>query len=486
VKTRRIAIVSVYHESNTFADGETKRGDFRRLSRGKISEKLEGTQTVVGGFLQALREGGEKPVPTVAYWATPSSPVSVQAFNEICHDVRDSLSKATSLDAVLLELHGAMVTHGVGPSDGLVAEMVRKSVGAIPIVAVLDPHANLLPEITKSVDVTMCYSTNPHVDMADAGRTAVAVLRRLWSQGGRTFTAAVRIPIVAPAIAQGSEDEPLATLTTAATTLEQDARLVAARIFFGFAYADVPPLGMAAVASSLESSEHALLSANLLARECWAAREDFRRNLLSPADAFAQVRQGISTGITDTGDNIGGGASGRSTVLAREALNHPDLRVATTICDPAAVEMAALIGSGKTASFQLGHPPLEARFTVQSLHNGRFVNHGPLSAGVEFDMGPTAVLASGKLCIVVHSRPVMVNDQNLFRSVAVYPEEFDAILLKGAVAVRAGWRGVVDQFVDCDSPGVTPSSVRSLLYRNVSHPLWPLDNFCWHPSTPRA
>ena len=54
--------------------------------------------------------------------------------------------------------------------------------------------------------------------------------------------------------------------------------------------------------------------------------------------------------------------------------------------------------------------PREVTGTVRLICDGRFRNDGPMARGVQMDMGPTAVLDTGKVEIVVISRHVEPND----------------------------------------------------------------------------
>ena len=82
------------------------------------------------------------------------------------------------------------------------------------------------------------------------------------------------------------------------------------------------------------------------------------------------------------------------------------------ICDPQAVNdlMAAGIGAelelalgGKTDLDAIAHKgtPLDVSGRVKLISDGRFVNRGPMSAGLQMDMGPTVVFDTGKVEIIV-------------------------------------------------------------------------------------
>lgn len=479
----RVGIAGVFHESNTFVQRPMTLDDFRDAwhERDDIVTALAGTQTVTGGFIDGARSHGFDVAPAVHIWGTPAGPVTRPAFDALCDALRSGLERAGRLDGLLLELHGAMVADGVAAADGVLAQLARFVVGDAPIVAVIDPHANISEAVVDSVDGLITYRTNPHVDMSDRGVEAAALLDRILSGACRPCVAATRVPVIAPAVAQATADQPLASLLSQARALECRKGVLSVSIAFGFAYADVPEVAMTAIVVSDGDQALAEELARDLGRSAWEARTAFERRLVAPAEAvaIAASTEGV-TMLADTGDNVGGGAPGDSTVIARAVLDHDGVRAVTTVCDPGAVAAAAAAGIGAQLDVVLGEPPLRVTAQVRALPSGRYVNDGPLARGVEFDMGDVAVLDAARLTIVAQSTAVMANDQNMLRSVGVEVAAYDAVILKGAAAVRAGWAGVAARFVDVATPGPTASDLSTLPYRNVGR-LWPLERFSWQP-----
>ncbi len=478
----RVALAGVFHESNTFVPRATTLDAFRGAwhEGPDLIDALEGTQTVTGGFIAGARRLGFALRPAVHAWATPAGAVEPAAFNVLCSTLTRELQAVGPVDGVLLELHGAMVVEGRAAADAELARVVRAAVGDVPIVTVVDPHANVAPGLVDAVDVLIAYQTNPHVDMAERGEEAAALLGSMLA-GSRPAQVAVRIPIVAPAIAQATGDEPLAELVSWTRSRAVAAGAAAASLAFGFAHADVPELGMTAIVAHDDARQAAHL-ARAIATRTWEVRQGFRRRLLSAEEAveLAAATPGV-VALADTGDNVGGGAPGDSTVLAHALLAHGDLRAMTTICDPGAVAHASSLGEGATIDLVVGRPQLRLVGTVRALRDGRYVNDGPLSAGVAFDMGRVAIVDVGPLVVVLQSVAVMANDQNMLRSIGVDVQTLDAIVLKGAAAVRAGWASATVRIVDVGTPGPTTSDLATLPYQSISRPLWPLDGCEWSP-----
>ncbi len=103
----------------------------------------------------------------------PSAHVTKDAFERIVKEMIDGIAAAGPLDAVYLDLHGAMVTEHFDDGEGEILARVRKVIGKdLPLVVSLDLHANVTPEMVEHADALIAYRTYPHVDMADTGRAA--------------------------------------------------------------------------------------------------------------------------------------------------------------------------------------------------------------------------------------------------------------------------------------------------------------------------
>lgn len=102
-----------------------------------------------------------------------------------------------------------MSVQGVDRADGRLARTVREAVGDLPLVAVIDPHANLAPELVDAVDVLLAYQRNPPQDKAERGRQAADALAARLAGRPRPAMMARRVPVIAVPIAQATANEPL-------------------------------------------------------------------------------------------------------------------------------------------------------------------------------------------------------------------------------------------------------------------------------------
>ncbi|MGV7244606.1 M81 family metallopeptidase, partial [Caballeronia sp. M23-90] len=190
-QARTILFAGFQHETNTFAPSKAAYENFERgegfplMSRGADVLGLRDVNIPAGGFIRAAEAAGHTLVPVIWAGASPSAHVTVDAFERITGEIVEA-ARTRKFDAVYLDLHGAMVAEHVDDGEGELLERVRNVIDVIdkvagkhvPIVASLDLHANVTERMLRSADALVAYRTYPHVDMADTGARAAALLER--------------------------------------------------------------------------------------------------------------------------------------------------------------------------------------------------------------------------------------------------------------------------------------------------------------------
>src|SRR5438552_1089588 len=113
----RIAVGGFQHETNTFSSVPATYQDFFQpggwpaMARGNaMFEVLAGINLPAAGFIEAAKRKGHELVPLLWCSATPSGPVTEDAYERIAVELAERLIAARPLDALYLDLHGAMVT----------------------------------------------------------------------------------------------------------------------------------------------------------------------------------------------------------------------------------------------------------------------------------------------------------------------------------------------------------------------------------------
>jgi microcystin degradation protein MlrC len=488
----RIAVGGISHETNTFSTIRTDLALFERRgvhSTEALLPAFTGTRTILGGFIDAARSEGFEAVPTMLAEAAPSGTVTADAFERLCTMLLDGLREAGPLDGVLLELHGAMVAEGAGDGDAEILRRVREVVGSIPVVAVLDLHANISEAMVALADALVGYDTYPHVDMYERGLEAGGIITRMVRGGLRTARALRKPPLMPPLPKQcTSYETPMRALIELAHQREREPGMVSVTVAAGFPYADVPEAGLAVLAISEGDQALADRVADEIAALAWARRDEFLVQC-TPVDEALEIAASASDGaggpviLADTADNPGAGAPCDGTILLRGLLERGVTNAALgALWDPEAVKVCQRAGVGATVDLELGGKvddlhgaPLPVRGRIRLLSDGRFTNLGPMNTGAETRMGPTAVVSIDGVDVIVTSNRVQALDAGMFRSQGIEPTRKRVLVLKSSVHFRGAFEPLASRVIEVDTPGLSNADLAKYPYQHVRRPIFPLD-----------
>ena len=475
--THTVLLARFKHETNTFSSLSTGREEFASTSlyAGEaIPPEFRGTNTDLGGFLRVADAEGWDVVPTVAANATPGGVVTADAFASALDRIVDGIDDHDP-DAVLLGLHGAMVSERHRDGDGRILEAVRSAVGDdVPVMATLDLHANVSDRMVDAADGLFGYDTYPHVDIGDTGETAARAMAATLA-GDLTPTVIVeRAPVLPPL-------PPLRTATEPESPPVPDVSVLG-----GFAHADVPEAGASVVGVADESVAEATAAACAdLAAAADARRDEFDRTYAGVDDAVADAvawDRDAPLVLADVADNPGGGSAQDGTVLLEALLDAgvEDAAVAA-IYDPAAVDAATEAGIGERITVDLGGhteangDPVTVEGDVRLLSDGTYRNQGPMSTGLEVSFGRTAVLAVDGIDVIVAAHRQQPYDPEAFRSHGITPERQRVLVLKSTVHYRAAFEPIAGGIREVSAPGLCSPDLSSFSYEHVRRPMYPLD-----------
>ncbi|HET8761859.1 MAG TPA: M81 family metallopeptidase [Gemmatimonadales bacterium] len=488
----RVVIAVMKHETNTFSPVPTPierfaRSGSRVLEGRAAYDAYKGTGSGLGAFIDlAEGEGAELEIPVCAE-AWPSGPVDDAAYGYFADRIAEAVAKGC--DAVLLDLHGAMVTQTREDGEGALLARLRQLAPDLPIGVALDMHTNFYPAIAENATVVAGYQTYPHIDNYEtalrAGRPIFAVLKGTaqptMAWGNR--------PMLPHVMRQGTDDFPNKELQEMTRRMERDGA-ICATLFTGFPHADIRLAGLSAVVVTDGDMGLAERYRDELLDFAWENREAFVYKLEPLEASLARARQATEFPVLllDHYDNsASGGTQDTMTVLGAILEAGLDGVAAFAIHDPWAVREMIAAGVGASVTLPLGGKidmpsigrmgePRTVSGTVKLISNGQYRNKGPATPGVLMDMGPTVVLDTGKAEIVVISRHQEPNDLACFTSLGIDPLAKKFLMLKSRVHYRAGFRAIAKQVIECAGVGVCTSDYSMLNFRNVRRPIYPLDN----------
>ena len=493
----KIALLGLILESNRFARPASL-DDFERLTvkRGKalIDDARSATPSIAiefSAFVKAMDATGDwQPVPILLMASRPLGVVQKAVFESYCAEVISQLDE--SFDAVYLCHHGAMVAEHLHDPDGAIAEMVRSAVGPkTPIIMTLDLHANISDKMCHSVDLICGYRTNPHVDQNDRGQEAAFGLRQILHGLAAPEIAHVKLPLAPTSITLLTANGPLGRAVDFGQRrlAELGGKILNISIFGNFIFSDVPENGVSIVVTARDDAAAATRLADEIGAFIWDSRDDYVKSLTSFEKA---IEIALDTGrkpviFADSGDNPGGGGSGRTTGLLSALLASDAQNVLYgSFFDPALARDAHAKGTGTSfmavfnqdrneTAWEQWDEPLGVEATVIGLHHGEIVGRLGMMAGRKLSLGPCALLEIAGVRVVVISERAQTADPVFFEMFDQDIATAHTIIVKSRGHFRAGFAPWFDgsNIYEIDTVGLTSPVLSRWDFKNVPQPSFP-------------
>jgi microcystin degradation protein MlrC len=477
----RIAVGAFLHETNTFAPTKATYDDFVHgggwpaMALGaNVLKIMRNINSGLAGFVEQAEAQDWEMVPTISCGASPSAHVTEEAYERIVKVMVDGIKAAGPLDAVYLDLHGAMVTEHLDDGEGEILARVRQAIGKdLPLVVSLDLHANVTPEMVEHADALIAYRTYPHVDMADTGRAAATHLATLLRSRQRFAKAFRQLPFLIPISWQCTNDQPTKGIYRKLAALQSEA-VPTLSFAPGFPAADFAHCGPSVFAYGRTQAD-ADAAADDIAALIESHENDFDGRIYTPDEGVRHAMELATRAskpiiIADTQDNPGAGGDSDTTGMLRALVRNNATKAAIgVIYDPASAKAAHAAGVGATVTLALGGKsgipgdvPYKETFIVEKLSDGQFIAPGPYYGGRDMDMGPSACLRIGDVRVVVSSHKAQLADQSMYRYVGIEPTEQSILVNKSSVHFRADFEPIADQLLICAAPGAMPADTAAL------------------------
>jgi microcystin degradation protein MlrC len=484
----RLAIAGFSLESVTFLPEPTSLAEFERLAkRGEdLRESFARTNTVPGGFLDACEALGVEAIPLVYSEAGAAAAASEEAFDAFLTEITNGvLAIQDQIDGLLLGLHGALVTVG-GRTDLDFLAGLRERIGEAPPIGVaFDLHGNLDPALTGFAEVMSAYHESPHVDMGEtAARVATILVGKL--RGERNPRTVLRkVPITLPSIFTATPVAPLSAIMAEARHLEAETPgLIDCSVVMGFAYADVPWIGMSILVTSDDDPAIAEAAAEHMVELIWEQRE-----ALYPKSSVLTVAAGLERAktiakaankpvvILEHADRMND-----STYTLRALLETPDVKAAVPyIWDPRAAAEAVEAGTGAAISIVVGSHssdkaggPVTLDGTVEWAGEKAFPMGGKMGRGRPVDLGKTAVIRVGGIVVWLISANLSAINLDPFERFDMDHRDFDIVVLRSKTHFRAVWETEAAEIIIVDTPDWGPALLDSLPYRRARPGVFPI------------
>jgi len=500
----RVAIIGVWLESNRFAPvakEEHFKSFYQLEGQDILTEARKANPFILGeaaAFVKTMDATGPwEPVPILLAACQPWGCIDGALMDDYLARMRAGLEAAGPLDAVYVANHGAMIATDRDDPDGEMIALAREIAGPkARVVVTLDLHGNISERMVEQSDLIVGYRTNPHVDYIERGEEAALGLRLMLAGLADPKAALIRLPLTPATVnlltASGPYGEMIDLGTRRRAELAGD--ILNVSIFGGFVFSDSTKNGIAVIVTARNDLARAQMLAKEIAAFGWGNRARFRKKLtpFSDAVALAQDRNRKPVILADTGDNPGGGGTGRTTELLSALVwsGAEDVLIGS-FYDPPLAEDAHRLGVGARFKAQfnrtVGLPcdaPFEAEAEVIGLHHGTFVGRLGSAQGRTVHLGPSAALRIGGVTAIVISDRTQTLDPMFFEIFGLDIGKAHTVAVKSRGHFRSGFLPWFppEQVYEVDTEGLTSPVLDRLQFSHLPRPSYPIDEATeWTP-----
>jgi microcystin degradation protein MlrC len=423
-------------------------------------------------------------IESLAAFATPAGNTTRVTYETLRDESLADLTRALPVDAVMLNLHGAMIADGYPDAEGDLLTRVRSLVGRDVVIGVeLDLHCHLTHAKVDAATAIVIYKEYPHIDVTDRAED-------LWRIVEATLAGRVR-PTMALHDCRiigcfPTTREPMRSWVDRITALEGNDGILSISLAHGFPWGDTPEVGARVLVVADGDNAKAKALAATLGREVWEMRETMSPPFLDVNGALARIsdhRGDKPLVLADTADNPGLGAAGDSTFILRHLIERGIGGVAIApFYDRSATEYAFEAGLGAAFVVRLGGKhgpasgaPVDARVTVKGLARAVLQRFGKART----PLGDMAWLRIGAdddaraIEVVVNDHRTQGFSPECFTCAGIDLATTRALVVKSTQHFHAGFLPVADDILYVAAPGTGTMDMRAVTYKTVARPLWP-------------
>jgi microcystin degradation protein MlrC len=490
----KFLIARFNHETNTFSPVATPLADFEpRYGEDALNEQRN-ARTAMGAFIRLAEAQPDATLITpVSATANPSGTVAAEAYTQLSNAILDAVREQP--DAILLDLHGALVAENAADGEGELLKAIRAIAPETPIAVALDLHGNVTPAMIDNADIVVSFKTYPHIDMSETGEHAGRLMMERLAGHTRPLTRLHQLPLLSHTLRSNTNEGAMQRAVDAARRAELEPGVLAVSVMAGFSLADFEHAGMSVIVVTDDDASLADRVAARIADQIWQEREGFVYHSQALADSVARAKAlHAEPGngpvlLLDHSDNVmSGGTCDTMDVLQAALAAHLTPIVVGPICDPQAVQRLWKMRPTEVVGADIGNhialaqqgitkKPLRMLGVVRAKSDGEFTVRGPIYTGAKVSMGRTVLFDTLDALIVISERRMEPYDLGIFDCVGIDPARYDYLLLKSRMYARPVFGALSKALVECDSDqgGPTSSNYALFPFRHIRRPVYPLD-----------
>jgi len=354
------------------------------MHNGEISSEGTGYRPVIRRFRERAERDGHEIVMGIETVAAASGRIVQADYERIRDGILDHIKAEMPLDAVMLQLHGAMAAVGYDDCEGDILASIREIVGLdVPIGVELDPHAHLTELMVEGSPLLVFYKEQPHLDYVER---ADDVYHLCVDQAeGRTKPVASVFDCRMLCADIDTTTEPIKGFIQKIESLEGKNDVLSISVVHGYGLADNPDMGVKVLVISDDNKEYGDQLAEQLGLELYDMITG--RDEVSSFSYMLDIEEAIDKAIenyqqfggaivmAEPADTVGGGAPGDSTWFLKGLIerNVPGT-IYKQLWDPLAVPLLFKYQVGDTVEVRIGGrygyssgPPLDLTATIIGL-----------------------------------------------------------------------------------------------------------------------
>ena len=478
-----IAIAQIKQETNAFSPVKTTLRDFEAdgLYYGQeILHFARKEKKELGGFLKAVDDFGSgeiEVIPIIRARATSGGPIERDVYNRFKEELLQGLRGLSKLDGIYLCLHGAMGVEDLYDPEGDLLHSIREEFGVeIPIGVSFDLHANVTERRVQLATFIVAFKTAPHRDQFKTGYSTGEILIKTIKGEVKPTMAFKKMRLLKGGGMCIDFLPPMRQIFSRMKQMERSEDVLSVSNFIVHFWLDEPELGWSTIAVTNNNPALAEKLTDEIAELNWSVRDVKHPGAVTPSEAIRIARNAwlarkLGTVVfCDAFDAVDAGAPGENTWILKALVEEgADLISYIPLRDPEAVQEAFKAPLNETITLNVGGK-------LEKIYNRPFEMAGQVIYKTEGRFGQTAILKSKGVHLVLTELPASAAHPDFYTDLGLSLWKADIVVAKNLFPFRISFLLYNRKTVNVATPGTTNVNVSELEYKNITRPIYPLDD----------
>jgi microcystin degradation protein MlrC len=472
-------------ETNTFSPFVTGFQNFEEtylVRGGNHSETPSAFAIPLIVWRDRAREQGWEVAESLAAFATPAGVTLRHVYESYRDEILADLLAAMPVDAVFLNMHGAMVAEGYDDCEGDLLARVREMVGPdVPVGVELDLHCHLTKLMVDKATAIITFKEYPHIDFAERAEELFSIIAGTLAGKVKPHMALYDCRMVG---VFHTSREPMRGYVDDMQKLEGSNDVLSVSLAHCFPWGDVPEMGARTLVITDNRPEYGAQLAQSLGQKLFDLRTQLVPPYLSIDEALDRALAGEKGPVVlaDVSDNSGGGAPNDSTFILRRLLERGIANAAIAcIWDPVAVSLAIEAGAGAQFEMRIGGKmgpmsgdPVDLLVRVIKVTPEAVQTSGSGANRRTSRLGDAAGIEAHGIEIVINSKRTQTLSPTAFSNLGIDPSEKQILVVKSMQHFYAEFAPIAAEIFYVAAPGAMLPNFDELPYERVDRSLWPL------------